>query len=110
MIALGAELARRGNDVTLQTWAKWRSHVEAEGLAFAAAPEYHVFPTRERPLKPYEAVVKAAQETLPLVEEVAPQCVVADILTLAPAMAGEMVGLPGGTVIPHVDPRPDRKR
>jgi ATP-dependent DNA helicase RecQ len=32
-------------------------------MAFAPAPEYHVFPTRERPLRPYEAVVRAAAET-----------------------------------------------
>jgi MGT family glycosyltransferase len=106
VIALGAELARRGHAVTLQTWVRWREHVEAEGMTFAAAPEYHVFPTRERPLKPYEAVVRAARETLPLVDDVRPDTVVADILTLAPAMAGEMRGLPVATVIPHVDPRP----
>jgi MGT family glycosyltransferase len=106
VIALGAELARRGHDVTLQTWEKWRTQVQAEGITFAAAPEYHVFPTRDRPLKPYEAVVLAARETLPLIEEVQPDCVVADILTLAPALAGEMAGLPVGTVVPHVDPRP----
>jgi MGT family glycosyltransferase len=106
MIALGAELARRGHAVTLQTWDRWSAHVEAEGMIFARAPEYHVFPTRDRPLKPYEAVVKAAQAALPLVEELQPECVIADILTLAPAMAGEMAGLPVGTVVPHVDPRP----
>ena len=106
VIALGAELARRGHEVTLQTWDKWHDHVEAEGMTFARAPEYHVFPTRDRPLKPYEAVVKAAQAALPLVEELRPQCVIADILTLAPAMAGEMAGVPVGTVVPHVDPRP----
>lgn len=106
VIALGAELARRGHEVTLQTWAKWHAHVEAEGMAFAAAPEYHVFPTRDRPLNPYEAVVRAARETLPLIDDVRPECVVADILTLAPALAGEMAGVPVGTVIPHVDPRP----
>jgi len=106
IIALGSELARRGHDVTLQTWRRWEDAVRTAGMTFAAAPEYHVFPTRERPLKPYEAVVRAAQETLPLVEELRPQCVIADILTLAPAMAGEMAGVPVGTVIPHVDPRP----
>jgi MGT family glycosyltransferase len=106
MIALGSELARRGHAVTLETWVKWQPVVEAAGMTFAAAPEYHVFPTRDRPLKPYEAVVRAAQETLPLVEQVRPQCVIADILTLAPAMAGEMAGVPVGTLIPHVDPRP----
>ena len=106
MIALGAELARRGHDVTLQTWAKWQAQVEAEGIAFAAAPEYHVFPTRDRPLKPYEAAARAARETLPLIEQTRPECVVADILTLAPALAGEMAGLPVATLVPHVDPRP----
>jgi MGT family glycosyltransferase len=106
VIALGAELARRGHDVTMQTWRKWERQVEAEGMAFAPAPEYHVFPTKDRPLKPYEAVVLAARQALPLVEELAPQCVIADILTLAPAMAGEIAGVPVGTVVPHVDPRP----
>jgi len=74
-------------------------------MRFAAAPEYHVFPTLERPLKPYQAVVRAARETLPLVREVSPDVLVADILTLAPALAGELEGVPVGTVIPHVDPR-----
>jgi MGT family glycosyltransferase len=106
VIALGAELARRGHEVTLQTWNRWREHVEAEGMTFSSAHEYHVFPTRERPLKPYEAVVRAARASVPLVEEVRPHCVIADILTLAPALAAEIAGVPVGTVVPHVDPRP----
>jgi UDP:flavonoid glycosyltransferase YjiC (YdhE family) len=104
-IALGRALAARGHDVTLETWARWREHVEAEGMAFAAAPEYPVFPTRERPLKPYEAVLLAAGETRPLVAALRPHAVVSDILTLAPALAGELEGVPVGTLIPHVDPR-----
>ena len=61
-------------------------------MRFAAAPEYHVFPTLERPLKPYEAVVRAARDTRPLVAEVAPDAVVADILTLAPGARGRARG------------------
>ncbi|HEX8120740.1 MAG TPA: nucleotide disphospho-sugar-binding domain-containing protein [Solirubrobacteraceae bacterium] len=106
MIALGAELARRGNDVTLQTWAKWQEHVEAEGMTFLPAMEYQVFPTKDRPLKPYEAVVRAARDSLPQLEEARPDAVVADIITLAPAVAGEMAGVPVATLVPHVDPRP----
>ena len=34
-----------------------------------------------------------------------PDAVVADILTLAPALAGELEGVPVATVIPHTDPR-----
>ena len=105
MIALGRELACRGHAVTLQTWRRWQEDVEREGMAFAAAPEYHVFPTRERPLTPYQAVERATRETVALVRDVAPAVVISDILTLAPALAGELEGVPVGTVIPHLDPR-----
>ena len=104
MLALGERLAARGHDVTLETWRRWRGHVEAAGMTFATAPEYHVFPTRERPLKPYQAVVRAAQETAGLVAQLRPAAVVADILTLGPALAGELEGVPVATVVPHVFP------
>jgi UDP:flavonoid glycosyltransferase YjiC (YdhE family) len=104
-IALGGALVARGHDVLLQTWARWEDDVRAAGMRFAAAPEYHVFPTRERPLKPYEAVVRATAETRPLVASFRPDVVVADILTLAPALAAELEGVAVATVIPHVDPR-----
>jgi UDP:flavonoid glycosyltransferase YjiC (YdhE family) len=105
MIALGRVLAARGHDVVLQTWRRWEQHVVAEGMRFAAAPEYHVFPTLERPLAPYEAVARAVGDTRPLVAELRPDAVVADILTLAPALAAELEGVPVATLIPHTDPR-----
>jgi UDP:flavonoid glycosyltransferase YjiC (YdhE family) len=105
LLALGRALRARGHDVLIETWARWREHAEAEGLGFAPAPEYHVFPTRERPLRPYEAVVRAVGATRPLLASFAPDVVVADILTLAPALAAELEGVPAATVIPHVDPR-----
>ena len=97
MIALGRALAARGHDVVLQTWRRWAEHVEAEGMRFSPAPEYHVFPTLERPLAPYEAVVRAVRDTRPLVAEVRPHAIVSDILTLAPALAGELEGVPVAT-------------
>ncbi|HYM55940.1 MAG TPA: glycosyltransferase, partial [Solirubrobacteraceae bacterium] len=69
MIALGRALAARGHDVTLQTWRRWQEPVEAEGLSFAPAPEYDVFPSGPEPLDFYEAVVHAAEDTLPLVRD-----------------------------------------
>jgi UDP:flavonoid glycosyltransferase YjiC (YdhE family) len=104
MIALGRALAARGHDVTLQTWRRWREHVEAEGLAFAPAPEYEVFPSGPEPLDFYEAVVHATVDTGPLVRELRPHAVVADILTLAPALAAEIEGVPWATLVPHVYP------
>ena len=107
MIALGRALAARGHDVTLQTWKRWREHVEAEGLGFAPAPEYEVFPSGgagSPSLDFYEAVVHASADTVPLVRELRPDVVVADILTLAPALAAEIEGVPWATLIPHVHP------
>ncbi len=106
MIALGRALAARGHEVTLQTWERWRAHVEAEGVQFAAAPEYHVFPNGPEPLDFYEAVVHATRDTLPLVRELEPEVVVADILTLAPALAAELEEVSVATLIPHVHPHP----
>ncbi len=108
MIALGCALAARGHDVTVQTWERWRAPIEAEGLKFAAAPEYHVFPSGgagSQPLDFYEAVVYATRDTLPMVAALAPDVVVADILTLAPALAAEIEGVPCATLIPHVFPQ-----
>jgi UDP:flavonoid glycosyltransferase YjiC (YdhE family) len=105
-IALGKALRSRGHDVTVETWRNWRDHVEREGLRFLPAPEYHVFPTRERPLKPYEAVRLAVGETRSHIREVDPEVVVNDILTLAPALAAELEGRRWATLVPHVYPPP----
>jgi MGT family glycosyltransferase len=107
MIALGRALAARGHHVTLQTWRRWQPHVEAEGMDFAPAPEYRVFPSGgvgSDDLDFYEAVVHATRDTLPLVRELRPDIVVADILTLAPALAAEIAGVRHATLIPHVHP------
>jgi UDP:flavonoid glycosyltransferase YjiC (YdhE family) len=104
MIALGRALAARGHDVTLQTWRRWQAEVEAEGMMFAPAPEYQVFPSGPEPLNFYEAVVHATIDTLPLLRELRPDVVVADILTLAPALAAELEGVRSATLIPHVYP------
>ena len=104
MIALGTALVARGHEVALDTWRKWREPVEAAGMTFTAAPEYQVFPTPDKPLKPYAAAVRAAREIQPFVHEFAPDVAVADILTPGPALAAELEGVPLATLVPHVHP------
>jgi UDP:flavonoid glycosyltransferase YjiC (YdhE family) len=104
MLALGSELAARGHDVLLETWRRWREYVERAGMRFVAAPEYPVFPTRDRPLQPYEAVVLAAAQTRQVLKDSRPEVVIHDILTLAPALAAELEDIPWGTLIPHIYP------
>jgi MGT family glycosyltransferase len=107
-IALGRTLVERGHDVRLQTWSKWQDHVEQEGMRFEPAPEYKVFPTPDSPgLKPYQAAVRAARETQPLIEEFAPDAVVADILTVAAGLAAELAGVRWASLVPHVLPTPE---
>ena len=104
MLALGERLVERGHEVTIETWERWREYVEPTGMGFVPAPEYPVFPTREQPIKPYEAVVYAAPMTRRALAENRPDVVVHDILTLAPALAAELEGLPVATLVPHVYP------
>src|SRR5205823_2268429 len=55
----------------------------------------------------FEAVVHATRDTLPLLRASAPDVLVADILTLAPALAAELEQIPRATLIPHVYPHGD---
>jgi len=103
-MALAIRLRERGHDVALETWGRWREHTEAHGIRFYAAPEYQVFPTRERPLKPYEAVVRAVGETRPSMADFRPDVAVNDVLTLAPALAAELERVPLATLVPHFYP------
>jgi UDP:flavonoid glycosyltransferase YjiC (YdhE family) len=104
MIALGRALVARGHEVWLQTWKRWQQPVEAEGMRFAPAPEYDDPATGPGELGFYDAVVQATRDTAPLVDELAPAAVVADILTLAPALAAELASVPFATLVPHIYP------
>ncbi|MGA9858697.1 MAG: nucleotide disphospho-sugar-binding domain-containing protein [Solirubrobacteraceae bacterium] len=104
MLALGAELAARGHEVTYETWSRWGDHVRENGMSFVPAPEYPVFPTEEQWHGPHEAVVRAAGATRRAIAQAQPDVVVHDILTLAPALAGELESIPVATLIPHVYP------
>jgi len=74
-------------------------------MRFAPAPSYDVWPGRG--LTPYQAAVRAARETVPLIEETDPGVVVADILTVAGSLAAQMAARPWATLIPHVYPVTD---
>lgn len=105
-IALGRTLAARGHEVLLETWARWHDHVEREGMRFAAAPEYQVFPSGKSEVKPYQAAVWACRRTRAVIEDFDPDAVVVDILTIAAALAAELCGKPWATLVPHVLPTP----
>ena len=103
-IALGRALRGRGHEVTIETWEERRAAVEGAGLGFAAAEEYQMFPPPDPDSPDGDHAAEAARALLPLLEEMQPDAVVSDILTLAPALAAEKAGVPLATLIPHIYP------
>ena len=103
-ISLGRALARRGHEVTVETWEERRAAVEGAGLGFAAAEEYRTFPPPEPGTDDGRHAADAARALLPLIERLDPAVVVSDILTLAPTLAAEAAGVPLATLIPHIYP------
>ena len=103
-ISLGRGLARRGHEVTIETWEERRAAVEGAGLDFAAAEEYRTFPPPEPDTDDGRHAADAARALLPLIERLDPAVVVSDILTLAPGLAAEAAGVPLATLIPHLYP------
>ena len=80
-IALARALAERGHEVTVESWERWREPVEELGLGFAAAEEYRVFPPPDPDSEEGAGPADAAMALRPLLEEMRPHAVVADILT-----------------------------
>ena len=103
-IALARALAGRGHEVAVESWEKWRQAVEGVGLRFEAAEEYRVFPPPAPGSPDGAGAAGAARALLPLLEEMRPNVVVSDILTLAPALAAEAADVPWATLIPHIYP------
>jgi UDP:flavonoid glycosyltransferase YjiC (YdhE family) len=103
-IALGRALAGRGHEVTIETWEERRAAVEGAGLEFAAAEEYRMFPPPDPDSADGAHAAEAARALLPLLEQTRPDAVVSDILTLAPALAAEVAGVPRATLVPHIYP------
>ena len=103
-IALGKALTERGHTVVIETWEERRDAVEGEGLGFAAAEEYRMFPPPDPDSQEGQHAAEAAKALLPLLEDFQPHIVVSDILTLAPTLAAERARIPLATLIPHIYP------
>jgi UDP:flavonoid glycosyltransferase YjiC (YdhE family) len=101
---VGRALAGRGHEVVVESWEERREAVQGVGLGFAAAEEYRMFPPPDPDSDDGRHAAEAARALLPLLEELRPDAVVSDILTLAPTLAAELAGIPLATLIPHIYP------
>ena len=103
-IALARALRGRGHEVVVETWEQWREAVEAAGLRVHGGAGVHGVPAAGAGTADGPTAADAARALAPLLEEFRPDVVVSDILTLAPALAAEVAGVPRATLIPHVYP------
>src|ERR1700754_574376 len=71
-ISLGRGLARRGHEVTVETWEERRAAVEGAGLGIAAAQEYRTVPRAEPDPADGRHAADAARALLPLIERLDP--------------------------------------
>lgn len=100
-LSLSRALAARGHEVVLETWPEWEELVRGEGVGFAPADGYQVFPP---PRSGDPGGGEAAKALMPLLEEFRPDVVVNDVLTVAPALAAERYGARRATLVPHLFP------
>jgi UDP:flavonoid glycosyltransferase YjiC (YdhE family) len=103
-IALARELRRRGHEVLLETFGRWRSVVEEMGITFAAADEQIVFGGLLDGIHGGPTLAEATRSLIPTIAEFRPDVLISDLFTLTPALAAEAEGVPRATLIPHPYP------
>ncbi len=107
VMALARELRRRGHAVMVHTWDRWQPAIEAEGIEFAAAPQYGPDPATGQYRSSYDVVRMAVVDSQPDFEAFAPDIVVSDVLSNTSALIAERIGAGSVTLVPHVFPIPE---
>jgi UDP:flavonoid glycosyltransferase YjiC (YdhE family) len=103
-ISLGRALRDRGHSVSIETFERWRPAIEALGLGFLPARERIRFAPADASGGDALGLTDAAGELVPVLSELGAEAVVADMFTLAAALAADVTGLPRATLIPHPYP------
>jgi UDP:flavonoid glycosyltransferase YjiC (YdhE family) len=106
MLSVARALAARGHHVTFSSGVQHAEEAAREGLRFVEMPII-VGSTHER-LRPYEDSEDMARAFTPIVDAEQPDVVVADLLTLGPALAAEARGIPLATLLIHPLHSPSR--
>ncbi len=107
-IALARELGARGHDVVVQTTGRWRELLDELGLAAAPPHPYFGRPGSAGGAAEQATLADHVRGLMPAIRELGPDVVVSDGLTAAPALAAEVAGLPGASLLPEVYPVHER--
>ncbi|HLM31153.1 MAG TPA: nucleotide disphospho-sugar-binding domain-containing protein [Solirubrobacterales bacterium] len=102
-ISLARALRGRGHGVWVETFERWRGVIEELGLGFLPARERIGFASADAG-GDAPGLAAAARELGPVLGDIGADAVVADMFTLAPALAADVAGVPRATLIPHPYP------
>jgi UDP:flavonoid glycosyltransferase YjiC (YdhE family) len=107
MLAVARAIAARGHATTFSSGQQHAGDAAREGLRFAEMPIV-MGSTSER-LQPYEDSERLARAFFGILDAEQPDVVVADLLTLGPALAAEARGIPLATLLIHPLHSPSRE-
>lgn len=99
MLAVSRRLADRGHDVTFMSGSTHVADAARARCSFIEMPI--VFGSTPERLRPYEDSEALARACLSPMEQIAPDVVVADLLTLGPALAADVLGIPWASLLIH---------
>lgn len=106
MLAVARALVRLGHDVTFVSGEAHRADAPAAGARFELLPSVKGSPLHA--LRPYDDAAAQADVLRPLLEGLAPDCAVVDVITVGAALAMEMMAIPFATLVVHPLHTPSR--
>jgi UDP:flavonoid glycosyltransferase YjiC (YdhE family) len=98
-LALAAALTKRGHEVRFQSHERWREQAERLGVGFAGG-DVSLVPG----LGARASAAEVVRGLMSVVDELEPDVIVGDALTVAPTLAAEVASIPAVTLYPEVYP------
>ncbi|MCD6015309.1 MAG: hypothetical protein K0R88_1393 [Solirubrobacterales bacterium] len=99
-LALARELRARGHGVLFHGFERWRATVEQLEIGFEGGRD-RIFASID---ESEASLADSVRGMMPSIERFHPDVVVSDGLTLSPALAAEIRGIPRATLLPEVYP------
>jgi UDP:flavonoid glycosyltransferase YjiC (YdhE family) len=107
MLAVARAIASRGHRTTFCSGGQHAADAARERIPFVEMPI--VMGSTSEELRPYEDSALLAREMFPILDAERPDIVVADLLTLGPALAAEARGIPVASLLIHPLHSPSRE-
>ena len=99
MLTVARALARRGHDVTFVSGSKHAADAPDVGARFELLPSVQGSPLHA--LRPYDDAASQAEAMRALLERLAPDAAIVDVITVGAALAMDLMAIPFATLVVH---------